>query len=135
MLRKCIDCGTEAHTSSELENFGKSNVSKHGRRNLCIPCGGKRTDNSSKRMRDWKTDHQVKRRYAITRTVYLKRMATSDRCEVCSKTEELCYDHDHSNMKFRGVLCRGCNRSIGQLGDTLEALKRAVRYLEKEVKQ
>jgi len=135
MLRKCIDCGIEAITEEELGNFQKSTESTYSRRNLCIPCGGKRTDNSSQQMKDWKTDHQVKKRYGITRLVYIERMSRFKICGICGKKEDLCYDHDHANMKFRGVLCRGCNRSIGQLGDTLESLKRAVTYLEKEVEQ
>jgi len=54
-------------------------------------------------------------------------------CEICSSTEELCYDHDHDTMEFRGVLCRGCNRSLGQLGDNLESINKVVKYLKKNL--
>jgi hypothetical protein len=33
--------------------------------------------------------------------------------------------------KFRGWLCNICNLSIGQLGDSVEGLMNAVRYLER----
>jgi len=61
-------------------------------------------------------------------------MSTSDRCEICSSRDSLCYDHDHNTMRFRGVLCNKCNRSIGQLGDTVESIQKVLFYLKsKEV--
>lgn len=38
-------------------------------------------------------------------------------------------DHDHATGRIRGVLCFQCNIGIGKLGDTLEGVLRAVRYL------
>lgn len=40
-------------------------------------------------------------------------------------------DHDHETGAIRGILCHACNASIGQLGDTLDGLRRAVAYLER----
>lgn len=126
--RKCIVCGMQ---SEKLELFAKSKVSKFGRRNLCISCAVKRAANHPK-ARDWKTDHQTKKRYGVDSETYKRLMATSDCCEICGNKKELCYDHDHETMKFRGVLCRGCNRSLGQLGDNIEGVKRVLNYLSKE---
>lgn len=125
--RTCIDCTL---FSENLALFVKSNESKYGVRNLCISCSVKRT-NKYPKLKDWKTDHQTKKRYGIDVQTYKHRMASSSCCEVCGKTEELCYDHDHSTMKFRGILCRGCNRSLGQLGDDMEGIKKVLKYLEK----
>lgn len=125
--RKCVDCSFE---SDLLSKFVKSSDSKYGRRNLCISCSVKRSEKNPKN-KDWKTDHQTKKRYGVDAETYKRLMATSSCCQVCGKTEELCYDHCHDTMKFRGVLCRGCNRSIGQLGDTVEGLERALAYLKK----
>jgi len=108
----------------------KNKESLYDRRNLCISCACKRNKAQSG-YHKWQTDHQVMKRYGITGDVYRERMKTSSACEICGKTEELCYDHCHTTMKFRGVLCRGCNRSIGQLGDTAEALFRAADYLKR----
>ncbi len=129
MLRQCTKCKTEAHSVEEARDlkFIKDEGSKYGFKNRCYPCS--KTDNSTKQMRDWKTKHQVGKRYKCTPEEYKERMATSDCCEVCGKTEELCYDHDHTTMEFRGVLCRGCNRSLGQLGDNLESIMKVVKYL------
>ena len=39
------------------------------------------------------------------------------------------FDHDHTTDTFRGWLCKQCNVGIGQLGDDLEGVMRAVKYL------
>lgn len=125
--RKCNTCGLH---SEDLTKFVKSSVSKYNRRNLCIACQVAK-NNLNPKMKDWKTDHQTKKRYGVSVETYKERMAAQTSCEICGKTEELCYDHDHDTMKFRGVLCRGCNRSLGQLGDSLEGIMKVVKYLEK----
>jgi len=38
--------------------------------------------------------------------------------------------HCHTTGKIRGVLCPNCNRGIGMLGDTAEAVQKAVNYLK-----
>ena len=126
--RKCIDCEL---CSEDLTLFAQSRTAKYGRRNLCYPCYTKRNKENSK-LKDWKTDHQTKKRYGINRETYLQRMASSSCCQICGSVKELCYDHDHVTMSFRGVLCRSCNRSIGQLGDNVEGLTKALAYLTKE---
>ena len=129
MYRKCTKCGTEAHSMEEAKSlkFIKDKGSKYGFKNKCYL--RTITDNSTQQMRDWKTKHQVWKRYACTPEEYKERMASSNCCEVCSRTEELCYDHDHLTMKFRGVLCRGCNRSLGQLGDDEAGILKVLAYL------
>lgn len=56
------------------------------------------------------------------------------KCAICeSKTDEkLCADHNHSNGKFRGLLCQRCNRSLGLLRDSINILKKAIQYLEND---
>lgn len=136
-LRKCIECGKEAHTEEELDLFIKEGNASHGRRNLCRAC---------KRARDtkWRANNKDKvalkskkyhalRVYGVSLEEYNECMATSDKCEVCGSTEKLGYDHCHDTMVFRGVLCNKCNRSIGQLGDTVEAIERVLNYLRRRV--
>ncbi len=57
-------------------------------------------------------------------------------CDMCGKTEEmngqrLSWDHCHIYGYIRGLLCNDCNLGLGGIGDTLEAARRAVAYLER----
>jgi hypothetical protein len=38
-------------------------------------------------------------------------------------------DHCHETGKVRGLLCRRCNHGIALLGDNVEGLERALKYL------
>ena len=79
--------------------------------------------------RNW----ELQNKYGITLEFWLGYLDKIEHsCEICKKQAEvLCVDHDHATGRFRGALCRSCNRSIGQLGDTAEHLRRALSYLER----
>jgi len=52
-------------------------------------------------------------------------------CECCGKEYEyLILDHDHITGNFRGWICRNCNQGIGKLGDNLEGVNKAIKYLQ-----
>ena len=133
-LRECSKCGLEAHTEDELELFVKEEGCKYNRRPLCYSCNRKRVakwgEKNPEKNIIGKLTSRARTAYKITYEEYVKRMATSDCCEICGIKDNLCYDHDHKTMKFRGVLCNSCNRSIGQLGDTLESIQKAIAYLK-----
>lgn len=62
------------------------------------------------------------------------RAAHDGKCECCgsgNRGRGWCVDHDHSTGRIRGILCHQCNTAIGQLGDTLESVLRAVKYLQR----
>ncbi len=60
-----------------------------------------------------------------------KRPPLGTPCYNCGRTDrKLVFDHDHETLEFRGWICDNCNRSIGMLGDTIESLERAIRYLK-----
>jgi hypothetical protein len=63
------------------------------------------------------------------------------RCGICETTENtsaygvnnssaFSVDHCHKTGKVRGLLCNQCNRGIGMLGDTVESLEKALKYLK-----
>ena len=39
------------------------------------------------------------------------------------------FDHNPVTETFRGWICKQCNTSIGGLGDSIESLERALKYL------
>lgn len=59
-------------------------------------------------------------------------------CECCGKPNirgdgrrALALDHCHDSGRFRGWLCDACNLGIGKLGDSVEAVERALAYLRR----
>ena len=62
---------------------------------------------------------------------------TPENCECCStpfssiKSLDIHLDHCHEKETFRGWLCKSCNIGIGMLGDDIDGLKKALKYLER----
>ena len=58
-------------------------------------------------------------------------------CDCCGKPMThkgkyaMHFDHDHITEEFRGWLCKQCNVGIGQLGDSIEGVIRALEYLKR----
>jgi len=55
------------------------------------------------------------------------------RCECCKGVTKrrLHVDHNHRTKRFRGWLCSNCNTGIGLLGDTINGVDQAVRFLRR----
>jgi hypothetical protein len=57
-------------------------------------------------------------------------------CAVCSRSPSelgrLYVDHCHQSGKIRGLLCQKCNSGLGLLGDTREALQKALKYIDSQ---
>lgn len=52
------------------------------------------------------------------------------KCPVCLRgPQELHCDHDHATGQIRGWLCRRCNPALGLLNDSVEAMQRAIAYI------
>lgn len=78
-------------------------------------------------------DYELRTKYGINLQQWIDMLESAGNvCELCGEAKEnLCVDHDHATNKVRGVLCRKCNRALGQLGDTLEVAQRLVAYLSR----
>ena len=111
-LKKCKDCGKEIVANKYTPRRGL----------LCPDCSRLHNNAAKKKSRCLK-------KYGVSVETY-DRVMSIGHCEICGSEDDLVYDHDHATMKPRGCLCRNCNRAIGQLGDSLEAIQKAVRYLE-----
>lgn len=82
----------------------------------------------------------LKRKYGLTfETREALLVAQGGLCRLCGKSITFGgaggahTDHCHTTGKVRGILCGKCNTALGTLGDTVEALERAVRYLKGEL--
>lgn len=55
------------------------------------------------------------------------------KCPICDRDirNNLSVDHDHKTGKIRGIICNGCNLSIGNAGDSPERLRAMALYLER----
>lgn len=55
-------------------------------------------------------------------------------CAICGRApkagKHLHVDHDHETGEVRGLLCFSCNVGIGNFGNDVERLQRAIDYLE-----
>lgn len=85
--------------------------------------------------------YYLKSQYGITIEEYEAQLALQNgRCAICGRTPEeaslgkkvrrLAVDHCHQTKKRRGLLCVGCNVSLGHLGDSIEILQKAISYLQ-----
>lgn len=60
-----------------------------------------------------------------------------DSCDCCGisfddiSPSDVHFDHDHETGEARGWLCKPCNVGLGMLGDNIEGLEQAIRYLKK----
>lgn len=104
---------------------------------LCSEC----RDAAAKRARSVPaSEREAKRRKVVTKTYGmtpedLDALVASQNncCAICGREaplqRPLVIDHDHETGVVRGLLCTGCNTSIGKLGDTPDGVRRAVDYL------
>lgn len=128
MERECTKCCV----IYPIESFHKKKGAKDGRSRTCKHCDYLVVKKSREKFKDLHTDYWLQRNYKIS---FEEFKAMEDRqkgcCAICGTKPDyrLCVDHRHDTGKVRGLLCRQCNRSIGQLGDTPEGLLRAYKYL------
>lgn len=76
-------------------------------------------------------------KYGITEDQYNQMLLDQEGvCAICKggnkfkKPWNLAVDHDHDTGKVRGLLCQACNRTLGLIGESVNALRAAADYLE-----
>lgn len=99
---------------------------------LCSRCYEKRRHASHP---DRIKNSTLRNKYGIT--IADVRALQADGCAICGshkrlRGKDLHVDHDHSTGRFRGMLCHSCNVGLGNFGDDIERMKKAIAYLERE---
>jgi len=82
-------------------------------------------------------ERRLPRKYGITADDYYQMLdEQSNKCAICEvKFDDDVkphVDHCHNTGNVRGLLCRACNTAIGMFRDDTDALKSAIKYLEKQ---
>lgn len=134
-LKECSKCKTP---KPESEFYRRADGERRRLRSDCKVCFNART--MAKYFRD-KTVHRrasrkfLLKRYGISVAVYEAMLRHQHGlCALCcglrQGNESLAVDHDHNTGRVRGLLCRSCNAGLGQFGDKVPMLHRAIAYLE-----
>jgi len=82
-------------------------------------------------------DKWLRKQYGITQEQKNKMRDNQDnKCGICKKTftdDKSAYvDHCHVSLKIRELLCHKCNSLLGYAADSIDILKNAIHYLEKD---
>lgn len=83
---------------------------------------------------EYKADQKARRfqqKHGVSREDADRMIAEREgRCDICGRTDRRhVVDHCHDTGKVRGILCSQCNSGIGMLGDDLDTLIKAAKYL------
>ncbi len=140
----CSRCDEEKELNEF--NYQKREDSIIGYRRMCRICVSatrRKSDKVSNRSAQ-KSDEDAILKFNISPKEYDELYIKQDgKCKICNITQKsrkdtrertnmLVIDHDHTTGQVRGLLCNACNRGIGLIGDTADALVKAVNYLAAE---
>lgn len=131
--RECTKC----RETKSNDNFAKSKRNLNGRARECNAC---RNARQAERLLDPEYREEAKRVRELNRVsrVYgpgavplLESInAGTASCHSCGTREgRLCIDHNHNTGKIRGILCHGCNVTLGFMSDDPDRLTYLLAYL------
>lgn len=132
---------TKCKETKPVSNFSIHRKGRLGLRPRCRACvSSTHQEWMSTQTKEQRWAYHLRLRYGITPEDYLALYTKQDgKCPICLKScppysfknrrKCLFVDHDHATGKVRGLMCPSCNLAIGVLGDTVDALQRAVSYL------
>tara|TARA_R110002167_G_scaffold75032_1_gene209815 strand:+ start:452 stop:862 length:411 start_codon:yes stop_codon:yes gene_type:complete len=77
-------------------------------------------------------ENQLKKRYNLTLDQYNKMLSDQNNsCKVCNiKMTKPNVDHCHTTFKVRGLLCNGCNTSLGLLKEDTKIMQKLIEYIK-----
>lgn len=114
--RFCVKC----------ETYKEESQFYPGMTSFCIPCSNEKS---------LKYGREVYRysRHGLTKEEFEQMLDNQQsKCLICEKELDGSshVDHCHKSGKVRGILCGKCNKGLGQFGDDIELMKKAIKYLE-----
>lgn len=146
MTKMCSVCKQDL----PYENFHNSVKSKDGKSYRCKTCDYSAQKKYKKEryleFREGRRKIQRKHRYGLTEEQFVEMLeGQQGLCACCGKILEdgwtrqhkhnkLVVDHDHQTGFVRGLICTMCNKGLGLLGDSVEGLEKAIKYLRKSNK-
>ncbi len=136
IVRKTHYCSTECSNIVRARKKKEKNMSRN---KTCPSCMNDFIDTGKNNQKEFCSNTclnigQKARSYKINPSEYFK-MKSATSCPMCknefnSSSRIQCIDHCHSTGKVRGLICRKCNTTLGQIGDDIPTLERLARYLE-----
>lgn len=137
----CTVCKTE----KDFSCYYNSKATKDGKGYRCKSCDDLARQGYEKRHKDKLLNNrrkaQRKYKYGLSDQQYNKLIEDQQGlCGICSvelvqqatikhAPNTMCVDHSHHTGEVRGLLCTKCNKGLGLLGDSVEAIQRALDYL------
>ena len=128
-VKTCPKCDVER----SLDGFAKHRSRSDGLSSWCKPC---MNEYSKARYAAGKNEKYRYRKYGLTLEDYESLvLGQQGFCACCGEMPDkmLVVDHCHETGEIRGLLCHKCNTGIGQLGDNIEGLRKALKYLSNDV--
>ncbi len=131
--KRCSDCGE----TKPLSEFTKSKQRADGRGRQCRPCHAARQRAYNQRNRRLVNMRKQLAKWGLTVETYEELLESQGgRCAICgsadngdARNDVFNVDHCHETGAIRGLLCSPCNRGLGQFGDSVDRLERAIVYL------
>lgn len=123
----CKQCNSEYHNEWVKEEL-KINPDFAKKQSVAVSKSQKKNSRKTK-------NKELSRKYGITVEQFEAMVLVQNNlCAICHKKPNkraLSVDHCHKTGSIRELLCQKCNTILGQAGDSVEILIKAIKYLEK----
>jgi recombination endonuclease VII len=128
----CNDCGSYV----PLSDFPRNRSAADGLAFYCKTHQNARTYESRRRVHGGSRHYHLVRRYGVSAAQVAAWIESQGGvCPICltGLDGKAHVDHDHETGEVRGILCFNCNGGLGQFGDNVRRLQRAIDYLRGEL--
>lgn len=128
--RKCTKC----NTWKPWDDFFRDNTRRVGTQQHMSTCKLCNTASQYSKREAFRKLYGKAWRASLLKTV---RPIEGFPCSICNTpmtygrgNATMCFDHDPITHTFRGWLCQSCNVGLGNLGDSIQGLTKALHYLQ-----